>query len=211
MGAPKDPLRMAVLASGTGTLMEALIDELDGDGRIDIAMVGVDRSCRAEALAAELGPEVVRIDRSYGSSFDREDYTAQFTQALVDRRVELVAMAGFGTIFAPGIYDRFGTRVLNTHPSLLPAFPGWHAVRDALDHGVKVTGCTIHIATAVVDTGPILAQEPVFVEPDDTDEALHERIKAVERRLYPSVIRAIVEGGNAISAAVFGTDVNRRA
>ena len=89
------------------------------------------------------------------------------------------------TVLGRPMFDAYGGRVLNTHPSLLPAFPGAHAVRDALAFGVKVTGCTVHIATARMDDGPILAQEAVPVLPDDTEATLHERIKAVERRLYP--------------------------
>ena len=101
---------------------------------------------------------------------------------------ELVAIAGYGTILDEVMYDAFPDRVLNTHPSLLPAFKGWHAVEEALSYGVKVTGCTVHIATADVDAGPILAQEAVAVLPDDTVDALHERIKTAERRLYPDTI-----------------------
>lgn len=184
--------------------MEALISELDGDGRVDVVMVGVDRSCRAGEIAAELGPAVLHLDRSFGPDFDRLTFTRDFTEALVNADIDVVAMAGFGTVFDASIYGHFGTRVLNTHPSLLPAFPGWHAVADAMSYGVKVTGCTIHIATATVDSGPILAQEPVIVEPDDTEATLHERIKTAERRLYPAVVRALVEGNNAIAAAVLG-------
>jgi phosphoribosylglycinamide formyltransferase 1 len=99
------------------------------------------------------------------------------------------------TILDKPIFDAFGGRVLNTHPSLLPAFPGAHAVADALAAGVKVTGCTVHIATVDVDRGPILAQEAVPVLSGDTVETLHERIKAVEHRLYPDTIRRFVEGG----------------
>lgn len=197
-------LRIAVLASGSGTLMEACIAELDTDPRIDLAVVAVDRSCRAENVAIEMGKPVIRLDRSFGADFDRRRYTDEFTAALVTADIELVAMAGFGTVFAPGLYDHFGTRVLNTHPSLLPAFPGWHAVRDAMRFGVKVTGCTIHIATAEVDSGPILAQKPVVIEPDDTEATLHERIKTVERQLYPEVLRAVVDDDSQIRAAVFG-------
>jgi phosphoribosylglycinamide formyltransferase-1 len=107
-------------------------------------------------------------------------------------------MAGFGT-FVPGLPEAFPGRVLNTHPALLPAFKGWHAVRDALAFGVKVTGTTVHVATAEVDSGPILAQEAVPVMPGDTEETLHERIKQVERRLYPATIRRFIEGGLAHS------------
>ena len=97
-------------------------------------------------------------------------------------------MAGFGTILSKPIHDAYGGACVNTHPALLPAFKGWHAVRDALAAGVKVTGCTVHLVTVEVDDGPILAQEAVPVLADDTDETLHERIKEVERRLYPDVI-----------------------
>jgi phosphoribosylglycinamide formyltransferase-1 len=92
------------------------------------------------------------------------------------------------------LFDAFPGRVLNTHPALLPSFKGWHAVRDALAFGVKVTGCTVHIATEAVDDGPILAQQAVTVEPDDSEASLHERIKAVERTLYPDTIRRFLEG-----------------
>ena len=105
-------------------------------------------------------------------------------------------MAGFGTILAKPIFDRFAGHILNTHPALLPSFPGWHAVDDALSYGVKVTGCTVHVATEEVDAGPILAQEAVAVRPDDTAASLHERIKAVERRLYIQTIREILQRGS---------------
>jgi phosphoribosylglycinamide formyltransferase-1 len=104
-------------------------------------------------------------------------------------------MAGFMTILDKPIFSAFDGRIVNTHPSLLPSFRGAHAVPDALAFGVKITGCTIHVATVEVDDGPILAQEAVPVLPDDTEDALHERIKTVERRLYPEVLRKISEGG----------------
>ena len=101
-------------------------------------------------------------------------------------------MAGFGTILEKPMHDAFADRIVNTHPALLPAFKGWHAVRAALAAGVKVTGCTVHLARLDVDDGPILAQEAVAVLPDDTEASLHERIKDVERRLYPAVLREMV-------------------
>ena len=104
-------------------------------------------------------------------------------------------MAGFMTILEHPIHDVYGGMITNTHPSLLPAFRGAHAVEDALAAGVKVTGCTVHIATLDLDNGPILAQEPVAVLPGDTPETLHERVKEVERRLYPQVLRALLEEG----------------
>ena len=107
-------------------------------------------------------------------------------------------MAGFGTILGAAIYERYAGHVLNTHPSLLPSFPGWHTVRSALEYGVKVTGCTVHVATLEVDAGPILAQEAVPVLDDDTEETLHERIKVVERRLYIDTVAAVLERGHVL-------------
>jgi phosphoribosylglycinamide formyltransferase-1 len=179
------------LASGTGTNLEAILSE-----DIPVAVVVVDRACRATDVATEHGVPSVLVERgSYGPDFDRVAYTNQVIDALEAHGVDLVVMAGFGTIFEKPMFDAFDGRIINTHPALLPAFPGWHAVRDALAAGVKVTGITVHIATLEVDAGPILAQEPVRVEPGDTEETLHERIKDVERRLYPATIKRILETG----------------
>jgi phosphoribosylglycinamide formyltransferase-1 len=115
------------------------------------------------------------------------------TALLEGAGIELVVMAGYGTVFGQTIHDAYPYRILNTHPALLPAFKGWRAVEAALDYGVKVTGCTIHVATLEMDAGPILAQEAVPVHEDDTTDSLHERIKAVERRLYPATIRAVLD------------------
>ncbi len=183
-------MRIGALASGTGSLLEAILD----DG-LPVAVVVVDRPCRALDLAAERGLPAVLVERtSFGADFDRVAYTEQVVDVLRAHEVELVVMAGFGTIFDKPIHDAFPGHILNTHPALLPAFPGWHAVRAALEHGVKVTGCTVHVAGVEVDTGRILAQEAVPVLPDDDEERLHERIKQVERRLYPATIRSIING-----------------
>lgn len=181
-------MRIAVLASGSGTLLEAIL----ADG-IPVSLVVVDRPSRALEVAEAHGVPARLVERTtFGPDFDRVGYTKEVVGVLQAEGIELVVMAGFGTVFAEPIYDAFGTRVLNTHPALLPAFKGWHAVRAALDAGVKVTGCTIHVATLEVDDGPILAQEAVPVLPDDDEASLHERIKAVERRLYPQTIRAVL-------------------
>ena len=181
-------MRIAVLASGSGTLLDAILD----DG-IPVDLVVTDRPSKAEVVAESHGVPAVLVERSsYGADFDRDAYTAQVVDVLEARGIELVVMAGFGTIFGEAIHTAFPDRILNTHPALLPSFKGWHAVREALAYAVKVTGCTIHVATLEVDAGPILAQEAVPVLPDDDEEALHERIKAVERRLYPHTIRAVL-------------------
>jgi phosphoribosylglycinamide formyltransferase-1 len=182
-------MRLAALASGTGTILEALLA-----AGLPVVVTVVDRPCGAEAVAARAGCEVVRVTRGdFGAGFDRAAYTDEVVAALVARSVDVVAMAGFGTVLGPSIHDRYAGRVLNTHPALLPAFKGWHAVEEALAAGVKVTGCTVHLATVEVDDGPILAQEAVPVLDDDTVETLHERIKQVERRLYPATVAAFLD------------------
>ena len=161
---------------------------------LPIAVVLADRACGALAIAEEAGVATELVERTtFGADFDRVAYTHQVLDALERHRVDLIAMAGFGTILSKPIHDAFPDRIVNTHPALLPAFKGWHAVDDALAAGVKVTGCTVHLARLEVDEGPILAQEAVPVLPDDTVETLHERIKEVERRIYPEVLRQLSE------------------
>jgi phosphoribosylglycinamide formyltransferase 1 len=152
-----------------------------------------DRKCRALELAAEHGVPAELVERSdFTAGFDRAGFTNDVVERLGAHRIDTVAMAGFMTIMTGGIFTAYPDAVLNTHPSLLPAFPGAHAVRDALAYGVKVSGCTVHLATETVDHGPILAQEAVVVRDDDTENTLHERIKAVERRLYPQTLEEIL-------------------
>lgn len=178
-----------MLASGSGTILQAILD-----AGLRIAVAVVDRACPAVDRAERAGVAVELVEReSFGDDFDRDGYTHRVVDALKRHEVDLVAMAGFGTILSQEVHDAYPSRILNTHPSLLPAFKGWHAVRDALAAGVDVTGCTVHLATLEVDEGPILAQQEVPVLPDDTEESLHERIKEVERDLYPQVIRQQLE------------------
>lgn len=181
-------MRLAVLASGTGSILQAIVET-----GITVDLVLVDRACLAASLADGLGLNAVIVERSgFGADFDRSAYSDEVVEALHDHEIEVIAMAGFGTILAPQFFDAFAGRVLNTHPALLPSFIGWHAVKAALDFGVKVTGCTVHLATPEVDAGPILAQEAVPVLDGDDETSLHERIKAVERRLYTDTIRAFL-------------------
>ena len=185
-------MRLAVLASGSGTILDAICA-----AGVPIAVVVVDRECGAQQVAAHNGLACELVERrSYGRDFDREGYTAELVGVLSGWDIELVAMAGFGTILGRGMFEAFPGHILNTHPALLPSFPGWHGVADALAYGVKVTGCTVHVATEEVDAGPILAQEAVVVLPDDDEATLHERIKAVERRLYTDTVRQILERGS---------------
>jgi phosphoribosylglycinamide formyltransferase 1 len=182
-------VRIAVLASGSGTLLDAIL----ADG-IPVDLVVSDRPCRALDVAEAAGVPSQLVERTdFSKGFDRDAYTDLVVDTLREHDIDLVVMAGFGTVI-PKAVATFPGRMLNTHPALLPAFKGWHAVRDALAAGVKVTGCTVHLATEEVDEGPILAQEAVVVEPGDTEETLHERIKEIERRLYPATIRRVIEG-----------------
>jgi phosphoribosylglycinamide formyltransferase 1 len=193
-----------VLVSGTGTILEAICD-----GAVVVDLVVADRPCRGLEVAAARGIDAVFVDRAahggFAPGFDRQGYTTELETTLTDHDVDLVCMAGFGTVLAPSFFDVFAGRVLNTHPSLLPAFRGWHAVRDALAAGATVTGCTVHVATVELDDGPILRQAQVEVLDHDDEASLHERIKEVERRLYPATIslvrRALDRGEPATSVA----------
>ncbi len=179
-------MRVAVLASGSGTLLDAIL-ETD----LPVVSVLVDRPCGAQEVAARHGVPCALVERDeFGVTFDRDRYTDRVVDAL--RGIDLIAMAGFGTVLGAAAFTAFPGRILNTHPALLPSFKGWHAVRDALAAGVRVTGCTVHVATVEVDDGPILAQEAVVVRAGDDESTLHERIKAVERRLYPETIAAVI-------------------
>jgi phosphoribosylglycinamide formyltransferase-1 len=198
-----DTARLCVLVSGTGTILEAMLDT------VAVALVVADRPCRGLGVARDAGVEALLIERhdfgGFTTNFAREAYTAALTGALVDRRIDVVAMAGFGTVLTGPFFAAFPGRILNTHPSLLPAFKGWHAVAQALAAGVTETGCTVHLATLALDDGPVLAQRRVPLRADDDEATLHERIKAVERSLYPRVVdrvmAAVAEGREPASVA----------
>jgi phosphoribosylglycinamide formyltransferase-1 len=201
----------AVLVSGEGSILEAILEAGE-----PVGVVVADRACRGLEVARVHGVEGLLVDRAahggFGASFNREGYTAAVIGELDARSVDLVCMAGFGTVLSPPFFSRFDGAVLNTHPSLLPRFRGWHAVRDALAAGASVTGCTVHLATAEVDEGPILRQEEVTVEPDDDEASLHERIKQVERRLYPATIhevRTAIDRGDTASSLARPVEVPR--
>jgi phosphoribosylglycinamide formyltransferase 1 len=190
---PCAPARLVVLASGTGSLLASLLDAAVGDYPARVVAVGVDRDCRAAeiATAASLPTFTVRLT-DYP---DRDAWDAALTAATAAHSPDLVVSAGFMKILGQKFLSQFSGRTVNTHPALLPAFPGAHGVADALAYGVKVTGCTVHLVDAGTDTGPILAQQPIPVFDDDDEETLHERIKATERRLLVDVVAAVATGG----------------
>ncbi|MHB8497235.1 MAG: phosphoribosylglycinamide formyltransferase [Acidimicrobiales bacterium] len=204
-GPDPSAVAVAVLASGAGTILEAVLA-----ADLPVRLVVTDRPCRAIEVAVAANVASILVDRAefggYGPGFDRDGYTEALTEVLVRFDVQVVAMAGFGTVLGEAVHVAFPGRILNTHPALLPAFPGWHAVADALASGVKETGATVHIATPEMDAGPVLAQRSVPVLPDDTEDTLHERIKVVERSLYPEAIAHFIEalqrGGSAADLGV---------
>ena len=184
-------MRLCVLVSGSGTILEAMLER-----GLEVTLVAADRPCRGLEVARGAGVEALLVDRldfgGFTSAFDRESYTSALTHDLRTRSIELVAMAGFGTIVTATLHEAYPGRVLNTHPSLLPAFKGWHAVPQALEAGASETGCTVHLATEALDDGPILAQRRVAILAGDDEASLHERIKSVERDLYPSVVAMVM-------------------
>ena len=190
---PSAPARLVVLASGTGSLLNSLLDAAVDDYPARVVAVGVDRDCGAAEIArgASLPTFTVRLADHAG----RDAWDAALTEVTAGHSPDLVVSAGFMRILGPQFLSRFSGRIINSHPALLPAFPGTRGVADALDYGVKVTGCTVHLVDAGTDTGPILAQQPVAVLDGDDEHTLHERIKVVERRLLVDVVAAVVTSG----------------
>jgi phosphoribosylglycinamide formyltransferase-1 len=180
-----------VLASGTGTNLQALIDNPEIRERLAIVVSDrTDVGALARARDAGLATAVVRFE----DHPTREDFSSTLADVVDNSGAKGVVLAGFMRVLSPAFIDRFPGRILNIHPSLLPAFPGARAVEAALAHGVKVTGVTAHFVDEQVDHGPIVAQEPVLVAPGDTVDTLHNRLKSVEHRLYPRLVMAFVRG-----------------
>ncbi len=197
-------MNIAVLVSGSGTILEAILE-----AGIEVSLVVADRPCRGLEIAGNGAIDGVLLDRTsfggFSESFDRAAYSDAMCSLLEERNIDLVAMAGFGTVMTGEIFQGFAGRILNTHPALLPAYPGWHAVEDALADGATLTGTTVHIATEEMDAGPVVAQAEVPIEPHDDAASLHERIKQVERVLYPQTIREVAQtlgDGGSIEAII---------
>jgi phosphoribosylglycinamide formyltransferase-1 len=187
--------RLLVLVSGEGTNLQALIDACRDDGYgAQLVAVGADRdgiNGLARARRAGLPVFTVRLPDFAG----REEWDAALTQACAGYAPDLVVLAGFMKLVGKSFLAAFGGRCVNTHPALLPSFPGTHGVQDALAHGVKVTGCTVLLVDDGVDAGPIVAQACVPVADDDDEATLHERIKVAERALLVGTVGAMVRDG----------------
>ncbi|WP_322097792.1 phosphoribosylglycinamide formyltransferase [Nakamurella alba] len=181
------PRRVAVLASGSGTLLQALLDD-PAPRPYALVVVGSDVA-GATALERAQRHGVPTFVHRLKDFADRAAWDAALARRCRDAGADLVVLAGFMKLLGPGFLQSFPDAVVNSHPSLLPSFPGMHAPADALAHGVKITGCTVFTVDDGVDTGAILAQRAVPVEPGDDVESLHERIKVAERRLLVEVVR----------------------
>ncbi len=189
------PSRLVVLVSGEGTNLQALIDACRDPGYgAQVAAVGADRGmigALARAERAGVPTFTVRLADFPG----REDWDRALARACADHAPDLIVLAGFMKLVGRPFLDSFAGRCVNTHPALLPSFPGANGVRDALAHGVKVTGCTVFLVDEGVDTGPILAQASVLVADDDDEVTLHERIKVAERALLVDTVGRMVREG----------------
>jgi phosphoribosylglycinamide formyltransferase 1 len=190
---PSAPARVVVLASGTGSLLASLLKSAVGDYPVRVVAVGTDRGCPALEIAAAASVPTFTVPLA--DYPDRGCWDAAIAEAAAVHEPDLVVSAGFMKILGPKFLSAFPARVINTHPALLPAFPGAHAVADALAYGVRVTGCTVHLVDAGTDTGPILAQRAVDVLDDDDEATLHERIKVIERQLLVDVLGALAIRG----------------
>jgi phosphoribosylglycinamide formyltransferase 1 len=187
--------RLGVLISGRGSNLQALIDVIKSGGLdATIAVVISNRQDAGGLERARAGgiESIVMSHRDFGS---RDDYDRALARELLARDVGLVCLAGFMRLVGSELIDAFPSRILNIHPSLLPAFPGLEAQQQAIEHGVRVSGVTVHLVTAELDGGPIVVQRAVSVLPGDTAESLAARILEEEHRAYPEAVKMILDGG----------------
>lgn len=195
--APTNPAKIVVLVSGSGTNLQALIDAQNDplvETAFTIVAVGADKpDIEGLERAERAGISTFVVNPLKSSS--RVEWDQALAERLMDYQPDWVVSAGFMRILGPQVLRKLTNRIVNTHPSLLPSFPGAHAIDDALAHGVKITGCTIHLVDSGVDTGPILAQAAVPVEPGDTADSLHERVKQVERSLLLNTVNRLCTHG----------------
>jgi phosphoribosylglycinamide formyltransferase-1 len=188
-----------VLVSGSGTNLQALIDATaDPAYGVRIAAVGADRD-DIEALARARRAQIPTFVCRVADFATRAEWDAVLTSQVAAYSPSLVVLAGFMKLTGEVLLDNFGGRTVNTHPALLPSFPGMRAPEEALDYGVKVTGCTLFVVDAGVDTGPVVAQSAVGVDDDDTVETLHERIKTAERQMLVDYVGRMVREGFTIT------------
>jgi len=193
------PKRLLVLASGEGTLLQHLIDAC-ATGQVDaeVVAVGADRD-GANAIRRARAAGIATFVRRLTDYQDRSDWDKALTLTCARLRPDLIVSAGFLKLFGPAFLGEFSGRCINSHPALLPSFPGLHGIRDALAYGVKVTGCTVFLVDSGLDSGPVVAQAAVPVHDGDDEEILTERVKATERALLTQTVAAMIAGGWSVS------------
>jgi phosphoribosylglycinamide formyltransferase-1 len=186
-------INIGVLASGRGTNLQAIIEAIEEgkiEGRISIVVSDI-----PDAYALKRAKQY-NIDTRYinfKEFKDREDYDKEIIKALEEKKIDLVVLAGYMRIISPYFIKMYKNRIINIHPALLPSFPGLHAQRQAVEYGVKVSGCTVHFVDEGVDSGPVILQKAVEVKDDDTEESLAERILKEEHQIYPKAIQLFSE------------------
>ena len=185
--------RVAVLASGTGTNLQAILDRVHGRDGLEVVAVASDKpDARALERAGGAGIETGTFER--GDYDDREARDTAIGDWLTEREVDLIVLAGYMQLLSPSFVGRFRNRIVNVHPALLPSFPGLDAIEQALEHGVRVTGVTVHFVDEGVDSGPIILQRPVEVPPSRDLDELEDAIHATEHELLPEAVRLIATG-----------------
>lgn len=196
-------MRLGVLISGRGSNLQAIIDAIaTGRLRATVAIV-ISNVADAGGLDRARAAGIDTLVMPHGESRTRADYDGRLVNALREQAVDLVCLAGFMRLLGPTFVDAFPNRILNIHPSLLPAFPGLDAQRQAFEHGVTVSGATVHFVDAGLDAGPIVLQAAVPVLPDDTADTLAARILEAEHRIYPEAIQRVLDGGWALDGRRF--------
>jgi len=199
-------LRVAVLASGTGTNLQAILDQLHGRDGIEVVAVASDKP-GAQALERAEGAGVETGTFETADYPDREARDAAIGDWLDQREVELIVLAGYMQLLSPSFVGRFRNRIVNVHPALLPSFPGLDAIEQALEHGVRVTGVTVHFVDEGVDSGPIILQRPVPVPASRELEELEDAIHATEHALLPEAIRLIAAGRVSVDGSSRVVDI----
>lgn len=191
-GEERKKTRIAILISGTGSNMQAIAAAC-GDGALDAEVaVVISDNPDAPGLAKARAAGIETVSAVYGRGVPREKNEHLIAETIRNKTIDWIVLAGFMKILSPSFVRQFPGRIVNIHPSMLPAFPGAHAIRDALEAGADCAGVTVHIVDEMVDHGPILAQEEVPILPGDTEESLAERVHAVEHRLYPKTLQALL-------------------
>jgi phosphoribosylglycinamide formyltransferase-1 len=199
MNSSTHKLPLAILVSGNGSNLQAIIDAIESgrlDAEIKVVISNIANACALERCKKHKINSAVHDHKTYAS---KEEFETAVAQTIIESGAKLICLAGFMKVLSNAFVNKFSGRIINIHPSLLPSFRGMHAQRQALEYGVKVSGCTVHFVDENLDGGPIILQAPVPILPDDTEETLSARILKEEHKLYPAAIQLFAHGRLKIS------------